>query len=184
MTIFFSSDLHIGHHNIIKYCERPFSDVNDMTESIVNAHNSVVGDEDEWWCLGDFSLSEKYVPIILPRLKGRRKYLVAGNHDACHPCRGKKSEAARERYLQYGFDAVYDLVKNFHGFTLCHMPYSEDERHKKRYEEYRPKDEGEWLLCGHIHQLWKVNGRQINVGVDVNNYTPVALEKLLTIAGK
>jgi calcineurin-like phosphoesterase family protein len=31
-----------------------------------------------------------------------------------------------------------------------------------------------WLLHGHVHEKWRQQGRMVNVGVDVWDFTPVA----------
>jgi len=52
----------------------------------------------------------------------------------------------------------------------------------RRTLHQRILDDGESiLLCGHVHDKWKVKGRQINVGVDVWNYAPVSHEKILKL---
>jgi calcineurin-like phosphoesterase family protein len=79
--IFFTSDTHFGHHNIIKYCGRPFKDANDMNESFIRNWNSVVGVDDDVYHLGDVSFMSKQQTInIIKKLNGRI-YLVSGNHD-------------------------------------------------------------------------------------------------------
>lgn len=63
-----------------------------------------------------------------------------------------------------------------------HYPYAGDSQDgPDRYTERRPADEGGWLLHGHVHHQWRVNGRQINVGVDVWDFAPVSAETLLGI---
>src|SRR5258708_15506074 len=185
MTIWFTSDQHFGHKNILlpTYCDRPFVDVDDMNRGLIERHNSVVKDSDEVWHIGDFSLNEKFVPLILPQLKGAAHHIVVGNHDGAH-IRHKKYEVATKRYLDYGFKSVHQEVRNFERkFLLNHLPYlnNGDSKHEARFPEYRPKDTGGWLLHGHVHKAWKVNKRMINCGVDVHDYFPVALETLLEI---
>ena len=55
MTTFFTSDTHFGHENIIKYCGRPFKDVEKMNERLIKNWNEVVKDTDTIFHLGDFS---------------------------------------------------------------------------------------------------------------------------------
>lgn len=181
MTIFLTSDEHYNHKNIITYCDRPFADVNEMNRGLIERHNSVVQKDDIVWHVGDFSLNEKIVPEIFKQLNGGH-YLVSGNHDPTHACHRKHAEATR-RYLMYGFRGVYMNIDNFEGkFLVTHMPYAGDRSGKERYPEYRMKDEGKWLLHGHIHTEWKVRDRMINVGVDVWDYKPVPLSVLFEIA--
>jgi calcineurin-like phosphoesterase family protein len=175
VTTWFTSDEHYGHRNIIEYSGRPFANVDEMTRELIARHNAAVSKDDEVWHLGDFSLDERLVPQILPQLKGRHR-LVVGNHDRCHPCH-KKSNGATRRYLLYGFETVSFQV-HMGPWLLNHLPYVGDSSHEARYPEWRPKDDGRWLLHGHVHELWKVRDRMINVGVDQWDYRPVALNEL------
>jgi calcineurin-like phosphoesterase family protein len=177
--IYLTSDSHYSHHNIILYTKRPFANIDEMNRSLIERHNAVVGKDDDVWHLGDFSLSERLVPIILPQLNGRHR-LVCGNHDKCHISFGHKSEAAKERYIKYGFIEVHQEVR-VGPFLLNHFPYTGDSTNKDRYTEYRPKDDGSFLLHGHVHSRYGkiTSARSIDVGVDAWDYAPVSIETLL-----
>lgn len=81
---FVTSDLHFGHANIIKYCERPFDSAEQMDESMIERWNSRVGRNDEVIFLGDFAMgpraNDAFVTGILSRLNGHISFLL-GNHD-------------------------------------------------------------------------------------------------------
>jgi calcineurin-like phosphoesterase family protein len=186
MTIFFTSDQHYYHRRLLEvYCRdtRPFKDIDHMTEGLIERHNAVVKAEDTVINVGDFSMSEKCIPDILKRLNGTQ-IIIAGNHDRFHHCHGKKAEAAKLRYLDYGFKDVI-MEMRIEPFLITHMPYKtfEDERHKDRYAEYRPKDDGGYLICGHIHNQFHIKDRMFNAGVDVNNCTPVSYEAIKEAMG-
>lgn len=102
--IYFTSDQHFGHRNIIGYCARPFADVDEMNEALVSRFNATVGPDDTTYHLGDFALDERLVARFLPRLSGRH-HLVMGNHDTCYPGR-RKAERALRLYLAAGFQSV------------------------------------------------------------------------------
>jgi calcineurin-like phosphoesterase family protein len=173
MAVFFTSDQHFGHANIIAYCGRPFRNVEEMNREIVARHNARVSPDDVVYHLGDFSLQERLVPQILPLLNGR-KTLVMGNHDKCF-----KDKKAVSRYLHYGFEHVcVELVYPPLDAKLCHMPYAFDGEADRRYFDKRPKDDGGWLLHGHVHERWKTKGRMINVGVDQWSFAPASEEEL------
>ena len=79
--IFFTADLHLGHTNIIKYCKRPFQNVDEMNAKLIENWNETVSDKDEIYVVGDFAfMGTKNVEEILKHLRGR-KYLLRGNHD-------------------------------------------------------------------------------------------------------
>lgn len=79
--VFFTSDTHFGHSNIIKYCQRPFNSAEHMDEVLISNWNEVVSPQDIVFHLGDFCFgSDKEWIKILQRLNGT-KYLILGNHD-------------------------------------------------------------------------------------------------------
>ena len=115
MNIFFYSDPHFGHKNVIKYCNRPFEDVAHMKEELIRRYNEVVGPNDLVYWLGDcFFCGVKEATEIMARLNGK-KVLIRGNHD-------RKSE----KMLQIGFDAVLEnaeiRIAN-QRVKMCHFPY-------------------------------------------------------------
>jgi calcineurin-like phosphoesterase family protein len=83
MAIFFTSDLHFGHANIIQYCNRPFNSVEHMNGVLMSNWNSVVTEDDKVIVLGDFAMGKisETLPVA-ERLNGM-KFLVPGNHDRC-----------------------------------------------------------------------------------------------------
>lgn len=191
--IFFTSDHHFGHQNVIAYCSRPFATTDEMNEYMVKVWNETVRPEDIVYYVGDFSLSKTMMQLYLPRLNGLKKYLVAGNHDHCHPVHYKKEakgERMRELYTASGFDDIWlDLGFQFvtgPRFRVCHFPYGgDDPKNERTYlDQYRPKDNGEWLIHGHVHEKWKVRDRQINVGVDVWNFRPVSIDDIVEIVNQ
>lgn len=78
---YFTSDLHIGHENIIRFSNRPFSTLGEMNRTLVDNWNSRVTERDDVFILGDmFYRKKEGVEEILRKLKGR-KHLIVGNHD-------------------------------------------------------------------------------------------------------
>lgn len=179
---FFTSDYHIGHNNIIAYSNRPFQNTNEMSREIIARHNAVVGPEDIVYNIGDFALNEKFVQEVLVQLNGTQ-HLIAGNHDSCHSHRTKYKKATL-KYLSYGFASVQERLELQIGnrtVLTTHMPFLHEGDKDQRYPQFRPIDKGQFLICGHVHEKWKVNGRQINVGVDQWNYTPVSETELCDV---
>lgn len=111
--IFLIGDTHFSHRNIIKYCNRPFKDVDDMNEQLIKNWNEVVGANDIVYVVGDFALCGKNKIIeICQRLNGRKR-LIMGNHD----------QASIETYRQAGFEFIYNHPIILDGFfVVSHEP--------------------------------------------------------------
>jgi calcineurin-like phosphoesterase family protein len=62
--IYFSSDHHFSHSNVIKYCNRPYTSVQEMNEDLIQRWNNQVKPEDTVYYLGDFSLGKNAVREI------------------------------------------------------------------------------------------------------------------------
>ena len=95
--IFFTSDLHFGHKNILAYDNRPFNTIEEHDEALIKNWNGKVGDEDHVYILGDFSFYNANKSCeILDQLKGH-KHLIIGNHD--------KKNCKSEKFRSY-FDSI------------------------------------------------------------------------------
>ena len=78
---FFTADEHYGHVNIIRYCGRPFSSVEEMDQELIKRHNAVVGPEDTVIHAGDFTLANR-------EAAGRYLQALHGHH---HFLRGSRT---------------------------------------------------------------------------------------------
>lgn len=184
MTTWFTADLHLGHENIIRYCNRPFGGVDEMDDELVRRWTDAVADDDVVWVLGDVALGRiEHTLSVVAKLPGHKR-LVAGNHDRCWAGHGRRAEAWEDRYREAGFEEIHqrqvDLDVGGTAVVACHFPYHGDSQDRDRYVDHRPVDRGQWLLHGHVHERWRQLERMINVGVDVWDYRPVNEE---TIAG-
>ena len=78
--IWFTSDLHFGHRNILKFCKRPWDTVEEMDEGLIQNWNRVVGKDDLVFNLGDFAFATNgRWKELLSQLNGHH-YLILGNH--------------------------------------------------------------------------------------------------------
>lgn len=164
MNIFFTSDLHFHHKNVIQFCNRPFGSVEHMNETLIQNWNTVVGEKDHIYMLGDFSFgSANETADILKRLKGH-KHLIVGNHDR----KGSADKLFNRDWEKYFVDRhdYFRLKVDGHRFVLCHFPFASWER-------------GYINLHGHLHSMpatYVPKFMQYDVGVDLNNYAPISLE--------
>jgi calcineurin-like phosphoesterase family protein len=188
MQTWFTSDAHFGHANIIKFCDRPFSSLEHMHEELVRRWNDRVGVDDRVVVVGDFALGRIEESLqVLDRLNGT-KDLVVGNHDRPFDQRPAQRATWTTRYLEAGFHSV---VNGTVGYTLGgrypvllgHFPYSGDSHDQDRYAQLRPFDAGLPIVHGHVHTAWRLNGRQLNVGVDVHDYAPISEDEVIRLLG-
>jgi calcineurin-like phosphoesterase family protein len=150
MTVWVSSDYHLNHANIIKYCDRPFQSVNKMNKAIIRNHNRVVKNNDTWIFLGDFALtSSKNIEHYLKKLNGY-KIIVCGNHDK-----------SPKRMIELGFDEAYKSMYIYEGKILTHVPVYIDGRLNMNvsvdnWQYYPiPIPQVKYInLCGHSHNNW------------------------------
>ena len=182
MTSWLTSDLHLGHTNIIGYTNRPYRDAEEMNVGLVMRWNSNVKPDDEVWVLGDVALGRLEDSLAWVGSLGGTKHLLPGNHDRMFRCEGEKYARACQRYIDAGFvDVLGDSEVLYFGLTrvlACHFPYRGDSKdgHEDRYSSHRPEDRGGFLVHGHTHGLWRRNGRMVDVGVDAWGGYPVAFE--------
>lgn len=178
--IFFTSDTHWGHFNILKFCDRPWPTVEEMDEALINNWNSVVGKNDIVFHLGDFAFAPNWRwKEILSRLNGEI-HLIIGNHDVSrYP--GDKIMELFERVEQ---QMIIKIDNRF--VYLNHYPFL------CYGGTYRTPDNAVWQLFGHVHSRPASSGKdsnrlvnlfpyQYDVGADNNNYTPVSWEKIKEI---
>ena len=166
-NIWLVSDTHINHANIIKYCDRPFSDVNVMNEEIVAAWNKAVQDDDIIVHTGDFTIARRPSQLglktleLIASLKGR-KVLVYGNHDSKH---------FQQHLKSLGWCVMPEILGD--GFRIIHSPY------KPRTRELY--DDNLVTIHGHSHGSLGLNTAQrIDVGIDVFKYRPVNLTDIVS----
>lgn len=178
--IWFSSDLHFGHKNIIKYCNRPWDNVEDMNQGILDNWNSVVSPNDDVYILGDVCMGKlnENIPLV-SKLNGN-KYLVAGNHDV-------KAKTIPEfqkcfRWIKDYYELFIKEEKKKQLLVMSHFPMM----------VWHKNHRGSFMLCAHSHGSLKQTlpeyngaGKILDVGLDVHNYHPISYEKVKEImAGK
>jgi calcineurin-like phosphoesterase family protein len=164
--LFFTSDDHFGHKNIIKYCDRPFTDVHEMNKVLIERWNAIVPENGIVYHLGDFAWRTCNVEEIRKRLNGKI-HLIRGNHD-----RGMikaKHSHMFEWIKDYEEIEIQEIRKKI---VLCHYPF----------RTWNKSHHLSWSLHGHCHGGLSSEGTlRLDVGVDTNNYHPYTLEQIVGI---
>ena len=180
---FFTSDTHFGHARILELSQRPFDSVEAMNDAIVErAHAAGITATDELWVLGDLAMGDFATSMQwAARLPGI-KHLVVGNHEK-HFDEPKQHRFDRyeQAYIDAGFTVHHghvELTIDGRQLLTSHFPYFGDSQDNDRHVHARPEDRGLPLLHGHIHEVRHIDGRMFNVGVDVNDFTPVTPEQV------
>lgn len=171
MKYFLTSDWHLGHFNIIKYCSRPFKTLEEMNNTIISNHNSRVKADDIVFFVGDFcfknSLGGKVgegVPVkakeYLAKLNGKFVF-INGNHDRANSLKTPIIHC----HIRLG-GKTFNLVHN-PDFVDMDVPIN---------------------FVGHVHNHWVMKrirkGEKftdaINVGVDAHNFFPITFEEVMS----
>lgn len=165
--IFFTSDWHLSHMNIIKYCNRPFSSVEEMNETILEKFRDRVSKGDMVYFLGDFSFKNydgKLINDFFESITNQRIqfHFIKGSHDKYLP-----------KFVKNHCSSISDLknvIVNKQNITLCHYPMISF--HCSHY--------GTWQLYGHHHRdLSEIaTGKKMNVCIDLHNFYPVSFEEV------
>lgn len=172
MAIYLTSDCHFNHKNIIKYetITRPFSDIEDMNETIVRNWNNTVVDEDTVYVLGDFCMGGiDTIMEYVPRLAGKI-VLIRGNHD---------TDKRIAIYESLGIEVVDFKQIEYKGILFCmsHYPMWNEEMSKSITKNGKRA----MIWCyGHVHSAAPIgyHDGSFHVGVDTNGLRPVNIEDI------
>lgn len=157
--VYFISDLHLGHKNILKYSPTTrghFRDIGDHNRRIIDTINKNVRQQDVLWILGDVAFGKenlKYIRMI----NCNKINLVLGNHDVY----------SIEDYLNAGFNKVFGMV-DYKEFVLSHMPVHTQQL-DTRYK---------YNIHGHLHNEVIEDTRYFNVNIDVMDIRVISLEEV------
>ena len=159
---YFIADLHFGDLNIMKIENRPFCDVDEMADTIVNNWNNIVSSDDEVFIAGDIAgvrpVNKDALLRFLEQLNGRIT-IIAGNHDK---------------------DIIEDL--RIWGYNVSEYPILIDGFWIVSHEPVYIVNKGPYAnIFGHVHAnpMYKtVSNRSYCVCVERNNYTPVSFDEI------
>jgi calcineurin-like phosphoesterase family protein len=152
----FTSDFHLGHFNIIRYCNRPFADTREMDEVIVDRLNASVKPNDTLYFLGDFCLGKpENVAAYRNRLACQTIHFVDGNHD---------KTTQKLQHLFSSWSSLSEIHVGKQGIVLCHYAMKVWPSHSR----------GTWQLYGHSHGNLPDDpiSLSMDVGVDSHDFRP------------
>lgn len=168
-NVFFTADEHHGHRNIIKFCNRPFENVDEMTDKLVENHNRIVRPGDTTYHIGDM-FWRTFGPVsaiqVLQRLNGTHCY-IRGNHeeliDKVPQLRDQFVYVAERRKIKLYGGPIAGIVLDHYAGRV-----------------WEGSHRGSWQLYGHTHAVLEEEPYLLScdVGVDAWNYRPVALEEI------
>ena len=121
--IFFTSDTHFNHKNILTYCpNRPYGSIEEMNADMVRIWNDTVGVEDTVYFIGDFAMGQKQYHVeFMNALNGTIK-IVPGNHD--YYLRKLKKDGGLPPHVEL-LPPIYNLTIENQHIVLCHFPIAE-----------------------------------------------------------
>ena len=166
--IWFISDLHFYHGNVIKYNNRPFANVEEMNKTLIENWNAKVAEEDSVYHLGDFSFGNITNTIeIMNTLKGNI-FFIQGNHDQTLMDIFFKHKIDNPRFKFLG--NYYKLKTGDERIILCHYPI---ENWDGKYRD--------WIhLHGHNHfDFGNTLANRFDMSVDGINFQPMSLTRIL-----
>jgi len=179
-NVYFTTDFHLFHHNVLKFDKRPFNDVHHMHQVIEQRWNETVNPDDIVIYLGDLSFArredKKYVEDMLKRLNGQ-KHFVLGNHDKFEEVKNMPNFESVQDYLEVRITHMEGDKKVETLFCCMHYPiYSWNKIHH-----------GSYMVHGHCHgnlhhgedASFYDNRRVIDVGCMLHDYRPVSYTQII-----
>ena len=183
-NLFFTSDTHFYHKNIIKHCNRPFDNLYYMHKALIEVWNNKVPPEATVFHLGDFAYKSNIEMIkeLIGSLNGSI-HLILGNHDYQNNFNRPSILGLFESTHDHLYIDVEESKKVSQGIFLCHYPML----------SWAHSQQKSWQLFGHIHsgpentaidKNLPLKPTQYDVGVDNNRYQPISYDEVKTIITK
>ena len=169
-NLWFTSDSHFSHYNIIKYSNRPFESVQEMNERMIELWNERVRPQDHIYHLGDVSMCRpRHIKELMARLNGHKR-LVRGNHDIFHT----------KEYMEVGWEEIYG-IRVLENFIFTHIPI-----HPASMANFRANVHGHTHDQPDLSPMMKINPKTqevrwqhyLNISVEKTNYHPISLEDI------
>jgi calcineurin-like phosphoesterase family protein len=178
-SVFFTSDFHLGHSNVIKFDDRPFKNVNDMADKIIENWNSVVDEDSIIYYLGDlfYKVKASHVAYLVHQLKGEIR-VILGNHDRLSQLFRMNRFSDIQTYQRISIKDE-EHKKGKQDIIVSHYPHLIWDKHHH----------GAFHLHGHSHHnLGKneegakyYNRKVLDVGCNGWDYTPLSYNQIKVI---
>lgn len=169
--VYFTSDWHLYHTNIIKYSHRPFRDYKHMNKMLLQNYFDTVKTGDTVFFLGDFTFGrqsryDEIVDIVKQITDGINFHVILGNHD---------HERIVSLFKKYAtsVEKLKEIKIGDQSITMCHYPMV----------SYKRSHRNAWQLYGHHHRSTAdiVQGKKWNVCVDTTHFKPLSFKELKKI---
>lgn len=166
--IWFTSDNHFGHKNIIKFTNRPFLDVEEMNKEMINRWNEKIGKDDIVYHLGDFALASPGKTRQLRKQLNGKIHLIKGNHESlaleCADC---------FEWIKDYYELRINDPKGPKFIVLFHYAM----------KVWNASHHGTWHLYGHSHGslIDDETSQSFDVGVDNHNFYPLSYHDVKSI---
>lgn len=178
-NIWFASDYHFYHANVIKYDNRPFTNVSEMNRILVENWNQKVKTNDVVFYLGDLSFEKKFDETInlINELNGKIHFIL-GNHDDERIIKKLNRFETVSDYINLSV-IDNDNPRKKQGIMMMHYPIlSWDKAHH-----------GDYMLHGHCHgslmndpeYSWYYERKVLDVGCNMTNYKPISYVEIKEI---
>jgi calcineurin-like phosphoesterase family protein len=175
--IYFSSDWHLSHANILKYDKRPFKNIGEMNGVILGEFCKTVGKGDTFYFLGDFCFNKELTKLYLQTLEatGADLFFIKGNHDHSDTIK------LYEKFGTYLGEQYSKIIINGTQVVLNHFAMRIWDR----------SHHGSYHLYGHCHDKLERDpwGRSMDVGIMTSyrinkNWKPFEWGQLFSILAK
>lgn len=160
MKLFITSNQQFGRVGAIKAYSRPFSDVNEMNEHLIKQWNSVVGEEDTVFVLGNFAWQPEIAEVCLSRLNGNKVHVMDGEWD----------KATHELVKTSKIPGIHHLTEGIRSLTYIKASLS-----YWPLQDWPRKKEGAISFIGHPGKTYKTDHKKriVNVTCDRWDFKPV-----------
>lgn len=153
-----SSDLHLGHKNVLRFRGDDFGCIEEHNEVIFDNLASSVTKRDSLFLLGDVAFTPEWL-LRIASIRCAKKTLILGNHDT--------DQKVSFEDLTFTFDAIHSLHSR-RNVWFTHCPIHPEQMRGRVLN-----------IHGHTHTKIIDDNRYFNACVDVNDYKPFTFVEIM-----